>query len=570
MRGRRRLAAPLLVVVAVALAACAPALPETVVPGSSITAGWTGEFTSANAAAAPTPGNLDIAATMRSDFGALVDGEFVPDEGFGAVTIVSDDPFTVKYDLAEPAWSDGIPLDAADLLLGWAAASGYLDLGDEASADAENGAETDTDLAVPSIDEFARSIQVTFPQPVSDWQHLVTVPVPAHIVARLALGVDDAMEAKQAVITAIQDDDETALEALAEAWNEGFEIADPADIPADLLLSSGPFRVTQVESADGGQSVTLVPNAAYRGLVTAKVAEIHLVPPGPDPIATIGQSLDVARVVPVTANREQISQLERKDFTVDTAHDGTVWSLLLRPVGILTSPAARTAFLRTVPASAMVERGGAAWASAYAPSTSMVTAPGSRAYDIVNEDSGFAEQLGEAGDDPAAERAAAGIGAGAQVCVLYDRASEFAAGAFAALRDAAAEAGWNATDCGTDDLRASLAQGTWDAVITRVPVPQNPLQIAAQWGSGAPGSLTGSADPERDELIARLAQTTDIYAQRDLLAQIEATIVRAAVARPIAMNPTATIIDKDVTGIAPRNGSIAPLTSGVAQWTVVP
>ena len=128
---RRRFRAPLALLLAASLTACAPALPETVVPGTEITVGWTGAFTSANAAASPTSGNIAIAETIRGGFGDVIDGEFVADESFGVVTIVEDDPFTVRYDLAEPAWSDGIPLDAADLLLGWAAASGYFDSEDE-------------------------------------------------------------------------------------------------------------------------------------------------------------------------------------------------------------------------------------------------------------------------------------------------------------------------------------------------------------------------------------------------------------------------------------------------------
>lgn len=118
MSARRRIAAPLAAALALSVTACAPALPETVVPGSAVTVGWPSAFTSGNAEAAPTPGNLDIAAMTRAGFGDLVDGEFVADDSFGTVSIVSDDPFTVRYDLREPAWSDGIPLDAADLLLG--------------------------------------------------------------------------------------------------------------------------------------------------------------------------------------------------------------------------------------------------------------------------------------------------------------------------------------------------------------------------------------------------------------------------------------------------------------------
>lgn len=563
MTARRRFAAPLGLALAVSLVACAPALPATVVPGTAVSVGWTGEFTSANAVAAPTSGNLDIAAMMRSGFGDLVDGEFVPDEGFGAVTIVGDDPFTVRYDLAEPAWSDGIPLDAADLLVGWAAASGFFDPA------ADGGAEAGTAPVMPEVDEFARAIEVTYPRPVEDWQQRIAAPVPAHVVGRLALGTDDAMEAKQAVITAIRDADDEALAAIAEVWNEGFGLPAEGGIPSDLLLSSGPFLVEEVSRDADGQRVTLVPNSAYRGLVTPQVETIRLVPPGQDPVPSVGERLDVVQVAPVTTNRQPIEAFERKDFTADTTHDGTAWTLLLRPSGVFAEQAARAAFLRAIPANAMVERGGGAWASAYTPSSSILAAPGTRAYDIALEDSGFATALTGA-DDPLLEREAAGVTSGVQVCVLHDRASEFAVGAFGALRDAAQEAGWSAVDCGTDDLAGALGQGGWDAVITRIPIPQTAAQISAQWGTGGSSSILGVSDPERDALIAQFAEATDVYAARDLRAQIEASIVRAAVALPLAVNPVVTVVDKAVTGVASRDGGEASLTSDAEQWAVVP
>lgn len=563
---RRRFGAPLALLVAATLTACAPTLPATVVPGSEITVGWTGAFTSANAAASPTPGNIAIAEAIRGEFGDLVDGEFVADESFGVATIVADDPFTVRYDLAEPAWSDGIPLDAADLLLGWAAASGFFDPQDAAEA-GEPG--TDAVARVPDVDEFDRSIDVTFEQPIIGWQQAVAVPVPAHVIARHAFGIDDAMQAKQAVIRAIQDDDRTALDEISEAWNEGFEVSGD-EIGTDVLLSSGPFLIDDVGDEEGGQSVALVPNPAYRGAVTPLVSRIDLEPPGDHPIADLGSRLDIAILAPTTADRGLIRELERKDFTVNTSHDGTAWSLQLNPVGVFASQPARVAFLRAASAAPMVERGSGLWSAAYTGTASMVSAPGSRAYDIVNEDSGFAVALGTPADDPALEREAAGVPGGSAVCVLFDRASEFAAGAFAALRDSAAESGWDIVDCGSDDVGGALAQRGWDAVIARGPIPQTPEQIAAQWGSGGTESLTGNADAARDELIAQYARTTDVYEAREVLAQIEATIVQAAVALPLAVSPLVTVIDRGVTGVATPDGDAARLIRGAAQWGVAP
>ncbi len=561
MRGRRRVAALTAGALAVGLTACTPALPETVVEGTTVVVGWTGQFTSANAAASPTRGNVDIAAMTRGRFGDVVDGDFVPDEGFGTVEIVSDDPFTVRYDLTEPAWSDGIPLDAADLLLGWAGDAGYFPDADDAETDS-------VAPKVPVVDEFARSMDVTFEQPVSEWQSAVSAPVPAHVLGTLAFGIDDPMEAKQAVITAIRTADDAAIEKMAAVWNEGFELGDATEIPAEMLLSSGPFLVDATDSGEG-EALTLVPNPAYRGPVTPQVARVELVPQGDDPLAVVGDELDVIQVAPVAANHDAVRELERKDFVVNTTNDGSVWTMLLKPAGLFSRVPARTAFIHAVPQRDLTDRGGGAWAAAFAPSTSMITAPGSRAYDVVNEDSGFLQTLGATDTEPDLERESAGIAAGTRVCVLYDRASVFAVGAFAALRDAAAEAGWNVIDCSAEDFDAAFEQRTWDAAITRVPIPRTPEQIAAQWGSESSASIIGQTDPDRDALIAQLAQTTDVYESRELLAQIEATIVRAAVALPLAANPVLTVVDRGTTGVVTRNGTMATLTSGAAQWAVV-
>jgi len=64
-------------------------------------------------------------------------------EGFGTYEKTSDDPLTVKYTLNDDAaWSDGTPVTAADLLLGWAGTSGALNT-IEGSSDDEGNDTTD-------------------------------------------------------------------------------------------------------------------------------------------------------------------------------------------------------------------------------------------------------------------------------------------------------------------------------------------------------------------------------------------------------------------------------------------
>lgn len=548
------------------VAGCAPALPESVVPGTKIVVGWTEQLTSVNAAAAPTAGNLDIAAMTRGDFGDVVDGEFVADESFGTVTIVSEEPFTVRYDLAEPSWSDNIPLDAADLLLGWAGAAGYFP-GESGGSESDAVDDADGEITVPTVDEFARSIDVTTPHPMREWQSALTVPVPAHLVGAMALGVDDPMVAKQAVITAIQTHDVDALREIAEVWNTGFALDEGTEVSEELLVSSGPFQIADMEAGGG---VTLVPNANFSGAATPLVARIDLVQPGDDPIASVGAELDIAQVAPTAANQQPIRELERKDFSVNTTYNDRVWAVLLNPTGVFAGVKARTAFFHAIPPNTLTDGAAGEWRAAYSASTSMTTQAESRAYSIVSEDSGFMQTLGSTDGDPPLERRAAGVADGSAVCVLYDRSSEFAAGAFEAMKTAAAEAGWRIVDCGADDYDAALEKRSWNAVIARAPIPQSPAELAAAWGSDGANSITGQSDPQRDELIAQYAQTADIYDARDILGQIEATIVRAAVALPFAADPVITVADRDLAGISPRNGEVAPLTSSAMAWSVVP
>ncbi|MDJ1112835.1 hypothetical protein [Microbacterium dauci] len=558
MRSLRRGVAVGIVVGALALSACAPALPPTVVPDSGAVVGWSGALTSFNAAANPTAANLDIAAATRGSFGAIVDGDFVADPTFGVVEIVSDDPFTVRYDLAEPSWSDDIPVDAADLALGWAAAAGLLD--EEPPEEAASAFE---------VDEFARAIEVTFPAPTIGWQSEVTAAVPAHVVGGAAFDLDDPMEAKQAVLQALLSGDAAATAELAEAWRTGFAVAEDGAFAADAALSSGPYLVGAVEALEGGQRISLLPNPTYAGAAMPQLAEVSLVPPGDDPVSALDGTLDIATLPASAALREPVQELERRDYVLQSAHDGTMWALVLSPDGVFSNRAARAAFLRTVPADDMVAAGAGPWAESYTKTTSMVSAPGSRAWDIVTEDSGFTEAIGTPADDAAIDRAEAGVADRARVCVLFDSRSSFAKGAFRALRTAAAEGGWSVADCGTDDPRAARSKNGWDAVIERIPVPESPAEIAAQWGTDGASSLTGTGSADRDERIATLERTVDVYEAREVLASIEATIVDAALARPLAMAPRIVLSAPSVTGVALRSGDDAPLLSTITQWTPV-
>lgn len=633
---------------ALALAGCATALPDTVVVDSQITLGWAHSMTSANHASTEgaTAGNLDVAAMTRGQFAEVVDGDAVLDEDFGTVTITDPESFTVRYELAEPQWSDQIPVDVADLMLAWAAGSNVPslasigagdddeydggDVDDEEDGDGDEGAEEDgagddgaddsdseeTDgdseegensaedadadpevsqedieraptfnsvssgleqsIQVVDYDEFEGWIDVRFTHSVEDWRSALEVAVPAHVVGAQAFDLSDPMEAKQAVITAIEDRDEEDLAAIADVWNTGFELpeGDGSNIPAELLLSSGPYRIEQVDqSQPGAQSLQLVVNNDYIGSPTGEYERIELSQIGnTDPLPELGRTIDVAQVAPTSENWERIRDLERVDHGVSTSHDNSMWALMLNVNrGEFDWPNVREVFLRAVPQDDMASAGSGQWSQAYSGTSAMVFTPEMDGHQIAVEDAGFDATLGESlnEEDAAAERSEVGVDDGERVCILYDSGQEYAVAAFAALQEGMAETGWDIRDCGTDDVDAELAEGTdWHAVLANVPVPHTPAEIAAQWGTEGEMSVTGAQNEERDALIDELARTADVYAARDLRVEIEASIVADAVAMPLSMQPVVTVNHRSVDNVQPRNGTAATLTYAAPDWSI--
>lgn len=556
------------VALAVTLSACGADLPRSVIPESVVKIGWSEGLTSTNTASTDgaTTGNLDVAAMTRGRFAAHVDGDVRVDKAFGKVTVTDPAPsaFTVRYDLAEPQWSDGIPVDAADLLLAWAAGSNALTPEGFDSLPGELRSST----KVPAYDEFKRSIDVRFSQPVLGWQTALDVAVPAHVVGQRALDVEDPMEAKQKVITAIEEADATALKAIARTWNDSFDL-DPKDedVAPELLVSSGPYRIERIEQGEAGtERVRLVANGEYTGKPSPTYEHVELVRGSADgQLADLGRRLDVVQVAPTAANRQPVRLLERRDHDLFSSHNGRIWVLVLRQDrGVLRQWDARVAFLRAVPRSEMTAAGAGSWAGEYEATSSLLFLPGSRSYDLALEDAGFTQLFGSAGGNAEDQRTSAGVPAGAPVCVLYDRREPFATAAFAALRSGVAEAGWGVQDCGSKDLQAAQATGKgWHALLTSVPVPETPAEISALWGSGR---LGGAASPERRRLVGELARSADVYLARDARIRIEASLISDAVALPLALQPLVTVADKDVTGVEPRGGRSASLTWAIAAW----
>ena len=587
-----RVTRPVLATAAAALAAlllsaCSgSAFEPRVVAGTSVDVAWTGELTSANAASTTgaTAGNLDVAAMTRGAF-AVVDneGEVREDPSFGTATVVSESPFTVRYDLADGArWSDGVPVDAADLMLGWAATSNALstpdlDLAALRGADGALDVPEDAvwfDVAEPGgmahstaavRDDWARSVDVELSQPIPDWRQALQVAVPAHVLGQRVLGIADPMEAKQAVLDAILRADPLVLHSLAAGWSTEFAI-DPLAPADDLLVSSGPYRVDTMQNG----RLELVANTAYAGAQGAVVERFALQPVADDAAALAGLTagdLDVATITPSEEGRTQIRDLERDDASLVTAADGTRWELVLRTDRApLQSVEARTSFLQSFDRRRATEAVlGEATPELATTTDSVLFRSGTRVYEYALEDSGFGERFGGADPEAAAAlRQSAGIDAGTEVCVRYDRAEPFAAGFLQAMQAAAGEAGWSVRDCGVDDLAAGLAESDWNAVLREVPVPTTVIEVDERWRGGG---ITAAESAERDALLDEALATAEQDALEETLLELETSLVADAVVLPIMEPSQMTISAAEAQGVLPRPGD-ASLTWNAWEWSI--
>ena len=561
MRIRRALACLSAAAAVLVLSGCGGApLHKAVVEDTSADVAWRGALTSV--AQPLSPGDEDIAQLTHAQFARMEQGTVTADQSFGTARILneSDGAMTVRYDLAEPRWSDGIPLDSADLMLAWAAAAHPGDDGFETAGSGLAGSEA------PTYDEFERRIDVTFDGTAADWQTALQVMAPAHIVGGIAFGIDDPMAAKQAVIDAIERDD---LAELASAFTSAFDISARSPLSEERLLASGPYRIESItgDAEEGEQVVTLVANREYTGEAAGAFERIVFHQDrAADVFDRIGDEYDVAQLPVAEADFVQVRDLERDDYGMVTTGRGELWALLTRADAWPFRDAdARTAFLRSIPRSDIVAQVAGDWSAAYESPAAMSLAPGDDGYDIAVEDSGVMAHL-EPAQDPAALRKSAGVPENTVVCILYDTDEAFARGAFERMKTALDDAGWTARDCGSADPDDVIeVGGAYDAVLTRIDLPESPDELARQWGPGD-GNLTQNASEERDALIERLGTVTDPYERRDLRVEIETDIVAQRIALPIAIDPVVIVSSRDVQAVQAAPGRAGALATDPLNW----
>ncbi len=550
-------------------------------------------FASLNAGTAQgrAPGSVLVRSLVQDGFVALDEtGRAVPDEAFGTVEKVEDDPLTVRYTLAPTAtWSDGVPVTAADLLLEWAARSGSLDdvvpeLGDD--AEIVNRGALDQGVAfaatsralvhvqaMPTVDDDGR-VTVVYATPVPDWQVALDVNLPAHTLGRAALGIEDAQDAAAAVVTALASptDHRDDLVALSRAWRTAFD-DDALEASVADAVTTGPYALSRVLP---DERVELVRNERYAGSRPARYdslvvrSDLHPL----DQVAAL-RAGEVDVIAPV-ATSDVGDALEQSGARVVAGGDA-VWQLVAQvaPGGVL-APAGDEPDAQELARAADVRR--ALWAAM--PRQQVVDevveplwprAAAERAV-LATAGAGVGGAVDTVGADLAASRAlleSAGVSTPVTVRLLANTADplrEQVVDLFTAHARGAGVEVVAATSDPTTGLWSDPAG--WDVAL--VPTVQDELPVASlveRWGSEGVDNVTRWSDPQTDEALAALAALVDPAAVPDAAAVLAQRLVEAGALTSVVRSPAFTATRAEPLAGRPDPGEVALLRHSRADLT---
>ncbi|GAA5091669.1 ABC transporter family substrate-binding protein [Microbacterium yannicii] len=554
------------------------------VEGSSITAAWNQAFYSMN-------GNTSFGnATANNNINYLVlDGfnyynntpELVENTSFGSYEMVSEDPLTVKYTINEDAkWSDGAPVDASDLMLHWAALSRALDTPDFDPADftdpdtGEFTEEFPTDVvyfdsgatptsglglvsATPEVGDDGRSVTLTYDAPYVDWELAFATMgsmLPAHIVGKKALGIDDNEEASKAVLDAIENNDAADLAPVSAFWNSGFNFTEMPD-DADLVVASGPYMISDYVA---DQYVTLTANPEYTGDNAPNIEEITIRFIS-DPLAAV-QALENGEVdiIQPQATADITTALDGIDgITVDTSLGGTYEHVDLQfdqgknPQNIFSNAKAREAFMKVIPRQEIVDTlikpiiGDEAIVR-----NSQIFVPGAEGYDESVEANGSDAYADVDIEGAKALLAESGI-TDTSVCILYASNNPRRVNEFALIQASAAQAGFNVTDCGSEEWGGLLGTpGAYDASLfgwqsTSLGVTNS----LPTFETGGINNMNFYSSAPADDVIAQLNTEFDEQKKIDLQIELDKTLWSDFYGVTIFQFPEVTAVSDRVTNV---------------------
>lgn len=466
-------------------------------------------------------------------------------------------------------WSDGNDIDKGDLLLAWAAYSGYFNgEGEEGVTFFDYAGETAGlgEAGMPELGEDGRSITFSYPKAFADWESAFNITTPAHVVAELA-GLDEETLV-ETIQNATPGEENENLQKIADAWNTGFNTTTMPENEA-LTVGNGPYLVTDVVE---NQSITLTANENYQGDTKPAIGEVVLRVNG-DASSQV-QALKNGEVDAVApqASVDTVSQLQELENTTTVQPDQSYDHLDLNMVsgGVFEDKDVREAFLLTVPRQQILD----SLIKPMDPEAEVLNSQLYVASDTENYDDAVAQNNSDMypSDDMDAniEKAKELLdGKTPTVRILYNTANPNRVNSFAMIQESASKAGFDVVDAGTEQWSSLLPTGKdggYDASIFGwVSSGIGNSSLGQIFKEGSPSNFNSYSNDIVNANADEIMVTLDQARIEELKKEADGEIFKDAYGLPLFQSIAVTSYNSDLTGVKPKPGQ-QPLTWNIEEW----
>ena len=546
--------------------------------GSSLTIGEAGSFTSINPGVYASPATqqalADLAVLTRPAFYTRdASGNLLENTDFGAVTRASDN--SVTYTLTGKAkWSDGVPVDAADLVVSWLAATDRQQPGFSSHLGQTSLALADKLTLLPN------GVKIHYSAPVPDWKTALPVTVPAHLLGKLAqpnANLTDA--AAEKFITDRIGGDGTSAQfiALAGAFSTAFNpVVDGsnAKLNSSLLVTAGAYQIVSATAA----SVVLKANPSFAAGPSATVDRVTI--NGYASQGDLVQALAAKRVdlaSPQASTMYSLNQVEQQaktggmhtqlgdsgqnevallNYGSGSAFNADTWKSDAKQI-----LAARLGIFKFMP------RAGIWTVLAGTPgigkTNSLVFSNSDGNYQAATNQNGTSAFTFQNAESSAEGWQAAGFGRTIPLRVLFDANSARGQLEFTEFSKLGKLGGFDVQNVSSDNPASVLASGQWDLYITNLPRLNTDLAAL----STTVGALTGFHSDAVTSLVAKAsAGGVALSSTGDELA-LDRALVSGYYGLPLFQLDSLVVWSDKLKGYQAKPGN-ASVVWGYSNWSV--
>ncbi len=543
--------------------------------GSAIRVALLNDFNSLNADNVTADGSLETnqevaALTTPSFYYVDSDETLVANKEFGTVTVVSKQPYQVRYTLTGAAkWSDGQEVSANDLLLSWLAARNPLDAGFNSS---RTGSGLKWATSVPVVSSDLKSLTITFDHPVADYRTSLTINAAAHIVAQKAFGVSDNSAALSRFTAAVSTANLEDQKLLAEKYADLYLARNLGTLAPKI--GAGAYLVTAFSE---GKSLTLKANSNFSWGPAPKIetVEIKFLSDSTAMMAALqSDQIDVAspRESGIATVSDLVALAKSTGSTLEVGGSHSIEAIMLNfGEGSIFASAGndvtkvsvlRTAFLKMVPIAKILTA-----LSADSPvieAKSWIYSSKSNYYSPFIETNGSASYIIQNAEQAQELLKQSNFRTPIDVRVLYDQNNPRAKAEFNLLNQYAGIVGFNLIDVSSRNPREVYTTGEFDVYIATESLAGE-VGGDPYWFTGS--SVTKFADPALDSLLGDLSGKAEAIDQVATLKKIDAQLYASQFGLPLYQVPSMLAYGKKIKSvIASPIGASA--TYGYWNWSV--